>query len=335
MKTLNIISLTGQHSSWLVAIGFLALLLLSSCGGSSSDDPVFTPVNTLVGKVFVLGSQYDNDNDKLIMYVTGTDPNGNPLTLAQLQAASVTVGNTSYPSSGPELSVTDVVEGDKILSLSLVTDWSNSTNGELGLVAGIYSQMLDNLPLVYDAQVMTFSDALEIQLPWTEAFIGTGLADIKAAVSLPHSVRNMTALYDSMGAALEADPGDLTDGLIDQCRPAHMLVVFTDGNDNKSFVYSASALAALANADKTVVIMLGTSDAIPGVLTTLAGDYGAVVQVSDIAGLVGEVHNWSASLKSMHKLTLSGVYVPGDTVSITINSQTAVVDPNLHCTPIP
>jgi len=324
MKILSIIPFTGYRRFWLLAINILALLILTSCSSSDSSSP-FTPKNNLERKVFVLGAQVD-DFGNLEVYVNGTDPNGDPLTVTNLQAASLSVDGTSYTDGDGSLTITEVVDGDNFLSLALVTDYSNSTNGELLFVGDILSGVLDNMPLVYEAQVMTFSDLYELKQNWS-----TDLAALKTAVTIPHSDRNKTALYDSMGVALEGDVG--TTGLLERCRPAHMLVVFTDGDDNMSSVYTDSGLATIANDDQAVVIILGTSDAKTDVLTTLAGDHGAVVQVTDPFSLVAEVDSWSASLSNMVKLTLtSAIDISGKTLSITVGSQTVDVIPNSHCT---
>jgi hypothetical protein len=248
------------------------------------------------------------------------------LTVADLQTASVTVDGVSYNTNDdPELTINAVSDGEKILSLGLLTDYSNSTKNELPFVADTLTLMLDSMPLVYEAQVMTFSDELETQLAWTE-----DLTAIKAAVLADHSERNKTALYDSMGVALEGDIG--TDGLIERCRPSHILLVFTDGDDNLSSVYSDTGLATIVNNDRAIVIMLSTSDAKIDVLTTLAGDFGVVVQVTDPDKLVAEVDKWTSSLNNMVKFTLdSSINTTGKTVGIVIGSQTVEVNLNSHC----
>jgi len=325
MKSLNTIPLFGHFRSWVLIINLLALTLLTSCSSSDSSTPP-VPENNLEGRVFVLGAQVD-DFGNLALYAIGTDLSGAVLTVADLQTASVTVDGVSYNiNDDPELTITAVVDGDKILSLGLLTDYSGSTGVVVQIVADILTQMLDSMPLVYEAQVMTFSDELETQLAWTE-----DLTAIKAAVLVEHSVRDRTALYDSMGVALEGDVG--TDGLVERCRPAHMLVVFTDGYDNMSSVYSDTGIGTIVNNDRAVVILLGTSNAETDVLTTLAGDFGAVVQVTDPASLVAEVEKWASSLNNMVKITLdSSINITGKTVSITIGSQIVEVNPNSHCT---
>ena len=326
MKTLNSIPLIGHFGSWVLIIILLALTLLTSCSSSDSSTPP-EPQNNLEGRVFVLGAQID-DFGNLALYAVGTDLSGAVLTVAELQTASVTVDGVSYNTNDdPELTITAVDDGDKILSLGLLTDFSTSIKYDMDIVTDVLTQILDSMPLVYEAQVMTFSDELETQLAWTE-----DLTAIEAAVLADHSVRNKTALYDSMGIALEG--GVDTDGLIERCRPAHILVMFTDGDDNRSSVYNDRDLGTIVNNDRAVVIILSTTRNVKiDVLTTLAGDFGAVVQVADPASLVAEVDKWASSLNNMVKITLdSSINITGKTVGITIGSQIVEVNPNSHCT---
>lgn len=325
MKILNSIPLIGNFRLWVPVISLLALALITSCspsGSSNSSDPQ----SDLDGKVFVLGSQVDAFGN-LVVYAIGSDLDGDALTVADLKTAIVTVDDVSYNTKDdPELKITAVRGGDKILSLGLLTDYSDSVKGEVNFVADILTQMLDSLPLVYEAQVMTFSDVLETQLVWTE-----DLAAIKAAVLIEHSVRDKTALYDSMGVALEGDVD--TDGLVERCRPAHMLVLFTDGDDNSSSIYTDTGLGAIVYDDRTVVIVISTLNAKIDVLTTLAGDFGVVVQVADPASLVAAVKKWARSLKNMAKFTLdSSINTTGKNVRITIGSQTVKLNPGSRCT---
>jgi len=337
MKTFFTVSFTGYAKYGLILLKFLTVFMLTSCSSSSSDSPTtFTPVNTLEGKVFILGSQIDGASGDLLLYVNGTDINGNVLTVTDLKTTTVSVGSTAYTDGDGSLTIEAVSDSDNFLSLSLVTDYSNSTNGELEFVDGIYTELLNNLPEVFEAQIITFSDEHELQQDWTSSLSDLLLVVDPATEVGAHSVRNKTALYDSMHYALEADAGDLTDGLIDRCRPAHIMVVFTDGDDNESsLITSPVDLQTIVNADKTVSIMLGTSDAKLDVLQTLAGDHGAVVQVVDPTTLENEVDKWVSSLQNIVKMTLA-VDVSGESVSITIGSQTEIVVSPLEllCTPL-
>ncbi|NNE38191.1 MAG: hypothetical protein HKN08_07800 [Gammaproteobacteria bacterium] len=328
MKTLSSIPSIGRFRSWVLIVNLLALSLLTSCSSSSSSNSS-TPdaeQESLEGKVFVLGAQIDAFGT-LVLYAIGTDLDGNALKVAELKTASVTVGGVSYNiKDDAELTITKVGDSDKILSLGLLTDYSNSTKFDVDLAADLLALILDSIPLVYEAQVMTFSNELETHLTWSEDLLA-----IQAAVLVEHSDSDDTALYDSMGIALEGDM--VTEGLVERCRPAHMLVMFTDGHDNLSSVYDQFGIETIVNNDQTVVIVLGTNSANSNVLTTLAGDFGAVVQVSDPDAIEAEVNKWAKSLKNMVKITLdSSINATGKNVSITIGSQTVKVSPNTHCT---
>ena len=330
MKALNSIPPIGNFRFWVLVVNLLALTLLTSCSSSSSSNsstPGAAQQDSLEGKVFVLGAQVDAFGT-LVVYAIGADLDGDALKVAELKTASVTVGGVSFNiKDDPELKITAVKSGDKVLSLGLLTDYSESTKTDVKLAADLLAQILDSMPMVYEAQVMTFSDELETQLAWTE-----DLPAIKAAVVLEHSLRNQTALFDSMGVALEGDMVT-TVGLIERCRPAHMLVVFTDGNDNMSSAYSDTGIGSIVNNDKTVVIVLGKSAANRDVMTTLAGDFGVVVQLADPDSLEAEVDKWARSLKNMVKITLdSSINITGKTVGISIGSKTVKVNPNMHCT---
>ncbi len=327
MKNLLTIPFSGYARYGILLLNLMAVFTLSSCSSSSDSSTPFSPVNSLEGKVIVLGAQEDVSGN-LDIYVHGTDLAGAVLTVADLKTATVKVGDSSYTNDHANLTIAEVAETtDNFLSLSIVIDWSNSTNGELALVSGIFTQMLDNLPLVYEAQVITFSDEHEVKLAWSEDPVA-----IKAAAAAAHSDRNMTALYDTMQVALNGDID--TEGLVGKCRPAHVQVVFTDGLDNLSSIDPATIETAVNN-DRTVSIMLGTSDADTAVLHTLAGDHGAVVQVVDPTSLGDEVEQWVASLKNIVKINVgSAIYSTNDTVSITMGSQTISVFPNSR-TPCP
>lgn len=338
MKAQIIAPVDGYSRYWVPVFNLLALLLITSCSSSDSTTP-FTPVNSLEGKVIVLGAQEDDTSGDLVIYMHGTDLSGTVLTVADMQTAIVNVNTVGFTttSNPADLTIDGVTASDNFLSLSLVTDWSNSTNGELQFVDGIYTQLLINLPDVFEAQVITFSNTYEVQQDWT-----TALAELLLVVDPTtdvgaHSSRSRTSLYDSMLFALEANAGDYTDGLIDKCRPAHVMVVFTDGDDNQSSnITDPADIQTLVNADKTVSIMLGTSDAKTAVLETLAGEHGAVVQVGDPTSLGAEVEQWVASLQNIVKITVdSGIYTDGDTVSITMGSKTVAVHPNSHCQATP
>ena len=320
------------------AATLLSPLLFSACNG---EDPTpFYPQNTLTSKLFVVGSQVDT-NGNLVLYVNGTDANGDPLTDTDLQNATVSVttttGTTQFVNGDSELSIQPVTVGDKILSLSLITDYSGSIeDSALNDIGNVFRTILLNLPMVYEAQIINFSDTYHLEIDWTEA--ATNYDDIVAATYRDDTIyRNGTALYDTIGFALLNDPaivGTPTtqgDGLIERCRPAHMMVVFSDGmenpQDNSPNIYTdINELTAMIESSETIPIMLGTSNADLPTLQTFAGSRGAVVQILNTAGIESEISNWAQSLNYMVKFSLTPASgFSGNTVTIELNGQTVTV----------
>lgn len=326
---------------WILIFVLAVPLLLSACSKDDDDPPPFVPKVTLNAKLYVLGTQIDADGN-LAIYVNGTDSDDNPLTVAELQASTVTVSDNvssnDYNNDGTNLVIESVTEGEKILSISLVTDYSGSMNDtELNQIGDVYRAILNNVPLVYELQVINFSDDPHLRLDWTEAFTdATGV--ISAALVLDDSFhRNGTALFDSIGFALQRDlnnGGTSTtagDGLIERCTPAHMLVVFSDGEENWSTTYTdRDYLKALIDQSQTLPIMLGT----PGTnsaeeqqnqretLEFLAGERGAVVYVFDTGALTPELENWSNSLQHIARFKLSpDTQFDGKALRITLGNQ--------------
>jgi hypothetical protein len=216
-----------------------------------------------------------------------------------------------------------VSPGDNILSLGLITDYSTSIDdAELGAIASVYQNILGLLPSVFEGEVLNFSDNVVVRQDWTE-----NLNDLLAAVQLDGSmVRSNTAFYDAVGTALQRDLAVFDDGLVERCRPAHMLIAFTDGQDNASSAYTAQTLRPIIDDSNAVMIMLGTLAANSDALRDLAGSNGAFAYAYDVSSIQTVIQNWSRSLSHMVKFTLnpatgfdSGVVsisVPGQTVTV-------------------
>jgi hypothetical protein len=338
MKLLRYIPLFNNTKIWLLSLFLLSPLLFSAC--TKDESTPFYPQNTLTSKLFVVGSQVDNNGD-LVLFVNGTDANGDPLTETDLQNAKVTVttttGSTEYINGNPELSIQPVTVGDKILSLSLITDYSGSIeDAALNDIGDVFRTILLNLPLVYEAQIINFSDTYHLEIDWTDAAINYD--GIVAATYRDDAInRNGTALYDTIGFALLNDPliiGTPTtqgDGLIERCRPARMMIVFSDGLENPQpnspGVYTdINELTAMIESSETISIMLGTSNADLATLQTLAGSRGAVVQILNTAGIKTEITNWAQSLNYMAKFSLTAASeFSGNTVTISLNDQVVTV----------
>ena len=329
---------------WLLAFIVFTPIFLSACSSDSDDPPPFVPKVTLNAKLYVLGTQIDGDGN-LVIYVNGTDSEDNPLTLTELQAATVTVSDAvasnDYTNGGNTLVVESVTEGEKILSLTLATDYSGSMNdSELNQIGDVYRMILNSLPKVYEVQMINFSDDPHLRLDWTEAYNDSAGA-ISDALAIDTFWRNGTALYDSIGLALERDlsiigtSNTAGDGMIERCTPAHVLVVFSDGEENWSTTYTdRNYLKMLIENSQTLPIMLGT----PGTnsieeqqnqretLEFFAGERGAVVYVFDTGELTPQIENWASSLQSLVRFKLSpDTEFDNKAIRITLGNQSVTV----------
>jgi len=281
-----------------------------------------TPEDNLLGRIFVLGTQVDTASGDLRIFVNGTDKDGNPLDLTN---ATVSIDGKPVPPGW--VSVGPIEAGDDVLSLGFVTDYSTSiSDAELAKVADIYTIILDglttNLPPVIEGMVINFSNSVVVKQDWTE-----DPALLQAAYQLdPTFSRQKTALYDALGVALKRDLSDPTDGLVERCRPAHMLVAFTDGSDNASFTYAKETLLPIIDDSKAVMIMLGSLSADKPTLMDLAGDQGAFVYAYNLAGIESKVQEWSDSLNQMVKIILDPAsgFATG-TITIALGEYTVVV----------
>ncbi|MDH3527874.1 MAG: VWA domain-containing protein [Gammaproteobacteria bacterium] len=275
------------------------------------------PENNLLGRIFILGTQVDPASGALRIFANGTDSDGNPLQLADFQTATVTVaGNPADPGL---VSVEPVAAGDDVLSLGFVTDYSTSiSDAELNAISMVYSLVLDslsppNLPQVLEGEVINFSDSVVLQQDWSE-----DAALLQAAFQLDDSfLRGNTAFYDALGVSLQRDLALDNDGLVERCRPAHLLIAFTDGAENASVVYTKDTLLPIIDDSRVVTIMLGSLNADKDALIELAGDRGAFAYAYNLAGIQNVAEDWAGSLSHMVKFTLDPA-TGFDTGAITI-----------------
>jgi len=292
-----------------------------------------TPEDNLLGRMFILGTQIDSQG-ALRIFVNGTDSNGNPLQLADYQSATVSIDGIT---ANPKATVEPVAAGDDVLSLGFLTDYSTSiSDAELATVSDIYSLVLDNLippnlpnkslpgsPPILEGMVINFSNSILVKQDWTD-----DPALLQAAYQLDAGFsRQNTALYDALGVSLLRDPGEHTDGLVERCRPAHMLVTFTDGADNASFTYTRETLLPIIDDSKAVMIMLGSLSADKTTLMDLAGDQGAFVYAYNLSGIQSTVEKWANSLSQMVIFTLdSDTNFDAGTITLKLGEESVVVE---------
>ena len=334
----------------------VAALLLAGCsGGSGGDtgdgDPVLPPPvipppvlpepdNNLLGRIFILGTQEDLVSGVLRIFANGTDSAGNALTLADFETATVSVGGTDYPADPPAVPPTSLVtvepvaDGDDVLSLGFATDYSLSiSDSELTAISGVFSLILDglsppNLPQTYEGIAINFAVSVVLQQEWTEDHAALDAAfELDPALLDDAIFRNGTAFYDALSFALRRDllledelmgPGL---GLVERCRPGHLMVAFTDGTDNASLETTKADLLPIIDESSAVMIMLGSLNADKDELIELTGDRGGFAFAHDLEGIGDVVSDWASSLSDMVKFTLDSdtdFNAVGTTITITI-----------------
>lgn len=335
-----------RHFVAIIQLSITSVILSGCSGGGGSDQTSFTagpstdgcdlsaaeitatfalptecidqfpqPDDNFDGRLYIMGSQVEAASGDLVLYAHGLDGGGAPLSVSDLQQATIQVGPASYVNADAEVDIQPVTPGDKILSLSLVTDYSESmSDSDLDAITDVYTTILDNLPEVYEASVINFSSTVQIpiRLDWTEAYTDSGNL-IQQAIQRDESItRGNTALYDAMGYALQQDPAIIGgaapvegDGLVERCRPGHLLLVFTDGLENASYAYTKPQLINLIASSNTETIMLGTEEATKADLIELAGDNGAFVYAYNAAFVGDVIENWASSLANMVKITIA------------------------------
>jgi hypothetical protein len=286
-----------------------------------------TPETNLLGRVFILGTQIDQGSGALVIFSNGTDINGNTLQLADFQAATVSING--IPADPALVSVEPIVDDNDVLSMAFVTDYSTSiSDAELNAVSGIYSQVLanlipPNLPQIMEGQVINFSNSVLVIEDWTE-----NAASIEAAfLDDGGIIRDETAFYDALGITLQRDLAQDNDGLVERCRPAHMLVTFTDGIENASVTYTKGTVQSIIDDSKAVMIMLGGLSADKDMLVDLAGDNGAFVYAYTLSDIEDVVGKWASSLSHMVKFTLDPAtgFDTGE-ITIQLGTQTVIVE---------
>ena len=290
----------------------------------------FFDTPTITG-LFILGTEIDGATGELKLYVHGVKSNGNPMTLADFQQASVTLDGVD---ADPAATVALAPSG--VLSMVLLADYSTSiTDADLNGLGDLYDIILNKAPANFEAEVINFSTqgglpAITVKpgpLPhWTE-----NLPALLAATDVdPAQSREDTTLYDAMGTGL-LGPLDAIDplgdglGLVERGRPATLLLAQTDGNDTASELTLNDVTSLIENC-RTTVIMLGTlrSEVDALVLEELAGTRGAAVNALNTNFLEEAINSYADSLGNLVVFTLSPATGFADkTVEIDVDGATA------------
>jgi len=300
------------------------------------------PESTLSPRLFILGSE-TTDDGKLHLYVHGVDAAGSPILLADFQTQTlVTVDGIILLDNGVDMNgggvtVQAIANGSPI-SLAFLTDYSASiSDANLAQIGQAYAQVLNALPLGFEAQVLNFSNFTAVRQDWTGI-----LQSLLNAVQFDPNFapRDSTAFYDGIGNTLyrtdQLVPGY---GLSDRCRPVRVFISHTDGLENASFTYNKVDLLAEIDSSRTIAVMLGTLTANVLELEQFAGTRGAFVYAYDVNGIRTAVTGWAASFGHIVEFIVdAGLYNPlAGAVQIDLDTLSGMVVPpyDLDCIQVP
>jgi hypothetical protein len=314
--------------------GCAALDLLTDCGNldfealqqgqtpisSSCHDAIASllpeaQTNFSSSKLVVLGAEIDGSNQP-ILYVGGIDANGTALTATDFSQATVTVIENGLETTlgAGEYAVESLqnLSGD-VASLSYVTDYSASmSDGDIDDAADIFDDLIavDVFPAIYEAEVYNFSHIVTTRQSFTE----TRQEVLDALVRDDGVERDVTALYDGMGAALTS--------LVARTRPVRILLVATDGMENDSTNFTKDQVTTLISDNKVLVVMVGTLFSDAGELEDLAGPRGIFFYAKTYLAARSQVAAFVSSIQSSVQMTLNSAYQNAQEVDITVGTLT-------------
>jgi len=352
---------------WLLTL--FAVVLVTACGGPSGSSGTTStagcnlsldelnnigsappeclallpkPQSTLNPRLFILGSETTQDG-KLHIYAHAVDADDVPIQLLDFQTATtVSVDgivrlSNGQAENGGGVTVDAIADGSPI-SLSFLTDYSASiSDANLAQIGQAYSEVLNALPIGFEAQVLNFSDFTDVRQEWTQ-----GRQVLLEAVKFDPAFapRDRTALYDGIGNTLYRPDQVDGFGLAERCRPVRILISHTDGLENASFTYNNKVdLLAEIDTSRTIAIMLGTLTANVSELEEFAGSQGAFVYAYDVNGIQTAVSGWAASFGDIVEFVIdAGVFNPAAPgvvqIDLGILSTTVEAPYDQDCTPV-
>ena len=302
----------------------------------------FLDTPPLVG-LFILGTEIDQDNGDLRLYVHGVNRNATPMTLADFEQARVTVGGNGV--NAADWGVVNAPAGK--LSMTLLADYSLSiADTDVIGMGALYDNVLNNAPAGFEAETVNFSTepgasptpvAITVK-PAPSPYWTGDLQDLLDANDFDvNQDRNNTSLFDAMGTALmgplahKFNPNADNLGLVERngplgvtgTRPATLVMVQSDGKDNDSQSLDINELERLIDRCQTTVIVMGTfqTDLDVDVLDALAGTRGEFIQALNTNFLRPAMVPFAESLGNLVVFNLSaGTGFAGETVTIEVDS---------------
>jgi len=184
------------------------------------------------------------------LFVAGANLLGEPIVLDgnTLKVEALVDGNyVTVPSSDFTIKKFNEYDTGNLISISSVLDYSSSMrNGDLDNAIEIYTDIFNLFGGYFEGEIILFSNEATRILPFA-----TELSLLLEGIKRDDDyVRDMTALYDGIGAGLES--------LASRTAPIKLLIIATDGQENKSKNYTKASIIAKAKENKIPVIFLGS-----------------------------------------------------------------------------
>ena len=286
--------------------------LPAACDGIS-----FFEIPAIIG-LFILGTEVDVASGELKLYVHGVKQNNQPMTIADFEQATLSVGGTAFDRPA-DWNVAAVADGS-ILSLVTLADYSDSiTDADLAGMGDLYDIVLNAAPAGYESEQINFSSqglvpAITVKPGLADPHWSDELNVLLDANNLDATQsRDNTTLFDAMGTALMGPldtryvPAADDFGLVERSTPASLLIVQTDGQDNASVDMELVDVTDLIDRCHTTTIMLGTfrSEVDAQLLDDLAGTRGVAVNALNTNFLEEAIKPYAESLGNLAVFTVS------------------------------
>lgn len=247
-------------------------------------------------RLYTLGSRYTEDGS-LEFHVYGAREDGVALTVDDFAELGVSAGPAGAPAQPLPPGVIQISQFAGTFAVAFVNDHSATLrDADLEAIAELETRLFEALPSGSQAALWRFSDNVEAALPFTSD--GDELSVALAASDTPP--RETTALYDGLGAAVEA--------LLSRHEAVRFLVLTTDGLDNASQDYRRAELALALRDNGISGLLLASLFADAPALRSLFARSPVSFQAPSMTDLPAQLSEYLAALGSVVTLTVPPEY---------------------------
>lgn len=323
--------------------------------GTDTPPTPLPAADNMGGRIYPLGTELVSGAE-LVVYAHALDTADTPVQIQEPLLKRVVLhkadGVTNIAFGDADVEVTPVAVNDRpgdpaysngnIISLSFVTDYSASIPpASLAEVEKAYSAILTSLPKVYQAQAIDFSQKFKFrttatgeavtvafnEVPAVDPIFVADEAQLAQAVAfLPDTgFRRASALFNALGTAFFGPHGASAGnfGLLRQCTPVHLLVLYSDGenrtDDGKDYYSLGNTgtgpdLLPIIRDSNTVPVVLATETTATNLTTlqSIAGwdpatgvGMGAYIYDPDPAKMTERAVRFAQSLGNMVRIRIT------------------------------